>query len=96
MAFRLAEGKDKGWRAPFEKQGLHQDILERYGIGSATEVSPQKDDISVLKALGLKRLQLKKLKRWCEAGRSACNTGMLPSSSTVLPPALTTSVALRV
>ena len=40
--------------------------------------------------------ELKKLKRWCEAGRSACATEMLPSSSTVPPPALTISVALTV
>jgi hypothetical protein len=95
----MVEEEDKGWRALLEKQELHQaaDILEKYGIGSATEVSDlEKDDFSELEARGLKPLQLKKLKRWCEAGRSACATEMLPSSSTFPPPALTSSVALTV
>ena len=95
----MVEEEDKGWRALLEKQELHQaaDILEKYGIGSATEVSDlEKDDFSELEARGLKPLQLKKLKRWCEAGRSACATEMLPSSSTVPPAAFTSSVAWTV
>ena len=49
----------------------------------------------------LKSSQLKKLtntKRWCEVGAFVrqCDTEMLPSSSTVQPPALTISVALNV
>ena len=58
----MVEEEDKGWRALLEKQELHQaaDILEKYGIGSATEVSDlEKDDFSELEARGLKPLQLK-------------------------------------
>jgi hypothetical protein len=49
----MVEDKDKGWWALIEKQGLHRaaDILEKYGIGSATEVSDlEKDDFSELEA----------------------------------------------
>ena len=56
----------------------------------------RKHDLSEWEARRLKPLQLKKLKRWCEAGHSECATVMLPSSSTVPPPALTSSVALTV
>ncbi len=49
----MVEDKDKGWWALLEEQGLYRaaDILERYGIGSATEVSDlEKDDVSELEA----------------------------------------------
>ena len=43
------------------------DVLEKYGIGSETEVSElDQHDFSVLEALGLKPFQLQKLKRWSE------------------------------
>jgi hypothetical protein len=83
----------------FKKQGLHQvaDILDKYGsygIGSVTDVSELKEhDFIQLEARGLKPFQLKKVKRWCE---EAGSTEVLPSSSTVPPPALTSSVSLPV
>ena len=46
-----------------------------------------------MEALGLKSFQLNKVKRWCEAAGA---TEVLPSSSTVAPPALTSYVPLRV
>jgi hypothetical protein len=58
----IVEEKDTGWRALLEKQGLHQaaDILEKCGIGYATEVSDlEKNDFSELEARRLKPLQLK-------------------------------------
>lgn len=84
--------KDTKWNAMLENKGLLQakDVLEKYGIGSETEVSVlEQDDFRALEARGVKPLQLKQLKRWCEAGGSACAAEMLPSSSTVPPPALT-------
>ena len=70
------------------------DILDKYGIGSATDVSELKDhDFIELEVLGLKPFQLNKLKRWCE---TAGATEVLPSSSTVAPPTLTSYVALSV
>jgi hypothetical protein len=49
------------------------DNLDKYGIGSATDVSELKDhDFIHLETLGLKPFQLNKVKRWCEAaGRSS-------------------------
>ena len=92
----MQEEKGTGWSELLQKQGLHQvtDILDKYGIGSATDVSELKDhDFIQLEALGLKPFQLNKVKRWCEAAGA---TEVLPSSSTVAPPALTTYVAFRV
>ena len=92
----MQEEKGTGWPELLQKQGLHQvaDILDKYGIGSATDVSELKDhDFIELEVLGLKPFQLNKVKRWCE---SAGATEVLPSSSTVTPPALTSYVALSV
>jgi len=79
-----------------QKQGLHQvaDILDKYGIASSTDVSELKDhDFIQLETLGLKSFQLNKVKRWCEAAGA---TEVLPSSSTVVPPVLTSYVSLSV
>ena len=68
----------------------HSSILENYGIGSTTDVSQlEKGDFSELETLGLKPFQLMRLLRWCEEGGV---TEMLPSSSTVPRPPLTSSV----
>ena len=66
----MQEEKGTGWSELLQKQGLHQvaDILDKYGIGSVTDVSELKDhDFIQLEALGLKPFQLNKVKRWCEA-----------------------------
>ena len=66
-------------------------------MGSFPEVSElEKDDFSELEVPGLTSLFLKKLKRWYESGCSTCVTEMLSTSSTVPPPALTSSVVLTV
>jgi len=70
------------------------DILEKYGIASAIDVSELKqDDFIALEDLGLKPFMLMKIKRWSTSGGV---TDVLPSSSTVPPPALTSSVPLTV
>ena len=74
-------GRDRNRLAAFlEKQGLHQvaHILEKYGIGSETEVSELDQDY--FSNLALKPLDTKKLKRWCERVRARVKK-MLPSSS---------------
>jgi hypothetical protein len=51
----------------YKTKGLYQaaDILEKYRIGSETDVSElEKHDLSMQ---GLRATQAKKLKRWCEA-----------------------------
>ena len=70
------------------------DILEKYGIASAIDVSELKqDDFDALATLGLKPFVLMKIKRWSTSGGV---TDVLPSSSTVPPAALTSSVPLTV
>ena len=70
------------------------DILEKYGIASVIDVSELKqDDFDALQALGLKPFVLMKIKRWSTSGGA---TDVLPSSSTVPPPAITSSVPLTV
>ena len=74
------------------KHGLIQvaDILEKYGIASVIDVSEMKqDDFDALEALGLKPFVIMKIKRWSTSGGV---TDVLPSSSTVPPGALTSSV----
>jgi hypothetical protein len=83
-----------GGAAPEAGAASSADILDKYGIGSSTDVSELKDhDFIELEALGLKPFQLNKVKRWCE---TAVVTEVLSSSSTVAPPALTTCVTLSV
>ena len=45
IVLKMQEEKGTGWPELLQKQGLHQvaDILDRYGIGSATDVSELKD-----------------------------------------------------
>ena len=70
------------------------DILEKYGVASAIDVSELKqDDFIALEALGLKPFVLMKIKRWSTSGGV---TDVLPSSSTVPAAALTSSVPLTV
>lgn len=74
---------DRGWHALLEKKELHQveDILEKNGIGSETDVSElQQHDFSDLESRGL--LHAQNLKRWCEAG------GKMLSSSSTTPAAV--------
>ena len=62
-----------------------EDILDKYGIDSATDVPELKEhDFNQLEARGIKPFQLKKVKRWCESTGTT-----FPSSSTVPPPVLT-------
>jgi hypothetical protein len=63
----MQEEKGRGWL--LQKQGLHQvaDILDKYRIGSATDVSELKDhDFIQLEALVLKSFQLNKVTHRCE------------------------------
>ena len=77
------EETDTGVRS--RNQGLHQtvDILEKYGIGSETDLSElEQHDVSELESLCMQGLlHAKKLKRWCEAVDADTNE-MLPSSAT--------------
>ena len=73
---------------------LVTDILEKYGIVSVTDVSDLTEhDFIQLETPGLKLFQLNHVKRWCE---TSCVTEVLPSSSSVSPPTLTSSVTLSV
>ena len=70
----MVEGRDKGWLAVLEKNGLRlaADILENYGIDSET-------DFSVLDQHDFSHLHAKKRVRWCDAVRERAEN-MLPSS----------------
>ena len=91
----MAEATEKtAWRELLHKHGLLPvaDILEKYGVASDIDVSELKqDDFSELEALGLKPFLLMKIKRWSTSGGA---TEVLPSSSTVPPPSLNSSVPL--
>ena len=68
----MVEETDKVWMSELEKKGLHQagEILETYGIDSETDVSVlDQDDLSTteLVSQGLKPLDEKKLKCWCDS-----------------------------
>ena len=93
----MTEATEKtAWRELLHKHGLLPvaDILEKYGVASDIDVSELKqDDFSELEALGLKPFLLMKIKRWSTSGDA---TEVLPSSSTVPPTALTSSVPLTV
>ena len=92
----MVEVRHTAWRELLLKHGLLQvaDILEKYGIVSVIDVSEmKKDDFDTLETLGLKPFVLMKIKRWSTSGGA---TDVLPSSSTVPPAALTSSVPLTV
>ena len=75
-----------------EKEGLHQatDILKKYGIDSETDLSElDQHDFSELKSVALSCKESEALV-WSTA--LECATEMLHSSSTVPPPALTSSI----
>jgi len=62
---------ETAWRELLVKHGVLQvaDILEKYGIASAIDVSELKqDDFDALEALGLKPFVLMKIKRWSTSG----------------------------
>ena len=70
------------------------DILEKYGVASAIDVSELKQvDFIALETLGLNPFVLMKIKRWSTSGGV---TDVLPSSSTVPAAALTSSVPVTV
>ena len=92
----MVEVTHTAWWELLLKHGLLQvaDILEKYGIASVIDVSELKqDDFDELETLGLKPFVLMKIKRWSTSGGV---TDVLPSSSTVPPTALTSSVPLTV
>ena len=92
----MVEVRHTACRELLLKHGLLQvaDILEKYGIASVIDVSEMKqDDFDSLHALGLKPFVLMKIKRWSTSGGV---TDVLPSSSTVPPAPLTSSVPLNV
>ena len=92
----MTEATETAWRELLHKHGLLPvaDILEKYGVASAIDVSELKqDDFIALEALGLKPFVLMKIKRWSTSGGV---TDVLPSSSTVPAAALTSSVPLTV
>jgi hypothetical protein len=63
----MVEEKDTVWREKLHRHELIQeeDILEKYGIDSVTDVSElKKDDFSVLETLRQKSFLLMKIKRW--------------------------------
>jgi hypothetical protein len=72
----------RGWHALLEKKELHQveDILEKNGIGSETDVSElEQHEFSDLESRGL--LHAQNLKRWCEAEGKIAFLVNYPSSS---------------
>ncbi len=67
----MVEEKDTVWREQLHRHELIQeeDILEKYGIDSVTDVSElKKDDFRVLETLRLKSFLLMKIKRWSSTG----------------------------
>ena len=67
----MVEEKDTVRREQLHRHELIQeeDILEKYGIDSVTDVSElKKDDFRVLETLRLKSFLLMKIKRWSSTG----------------------------
>ncbi len=73
---------DTVWLTVLEKKGLHQTtgILKNYWIDCETDVSLlDRDDFSKLASNGLKPMEGKKLKHWCNTVCTRAEN-MLPSS----------------